>query len=271
MKVIKSVASAVAAVMMFVGGTAVAADKTTVKVVMVGIGAKNKTFDENRFPDLKFAYTPGLVSQAQAGDTGKSALALMGKSAKEIFKGQPEFLEKWWDKQELRHRAILFDKNGVAYWEGILPIGDAGKGIKDVKGDGEKTPLEKALKKVQDGDTTKFKDKKEFKPKGDGPFGGGEEYPMLNMKIPAFDVTLPSGEVTSINKLIEDGKPTLVVFFQISSTIDTAEAKKADQSDKSAGAFFSAMTKGAAGAKLDQVFLSIESELFGFDARDKSK
>lgn len=100
--------------------------------VLVGIVAKNPTFNETFFQNFKFYYTPGMVSQAQTDNKAvKGALsAFGGKAAKAIYQ-EPKIFEELWDKKELRYNALLYDENGVASWESIIdPKGD----ILDVEG-----------------------------------------------------------------------------------------------------------------------------------------
>lgn len=232
-----------------------AKSKWDLDVIMVGIGAKNPTFEESRFPDLQIVYTPGLVSQAQTGGTGKAALSLLG--GREIFKGSPKILEEWWEKTDLRNHTILFDKNGVGSWEGF--VGRRG-GILSSAGYGKKEGLDKMLKLIcKKGKTTKPKAKKKFKPK--------KVDAILNRKMPDFDVVTVSNETKSISSFIDNGRPTLVVFFQISPDADLQEAKESGKG-KSGKQFMKAMVRGAAGGAWETTFVSIESELFSFDARD---
>jgi len=235
------------------------------RVVMLGIGAKNPTFDESRFPHLTFVYTPGLVSQAKFGGTGKAAVALAG--AQEVFKGTPEVLERWWDAEDIRSHALLFDKNGICSWEGYIRQ----RAIQDIKGNPKDTKLgEMMARLVYKGETTKPDPKKKFRPekKFFKDFFHPQYDPLLRIKMPEFDVTTLSGETIKISSLIETGRPTLVVFFQITPDADLQEAKESHKG-KSGKEFFSAMVRGAAGSKFEELFINMESQLFRYDAREK--
>lgn len=239
--------------------------KEKLNVLMIGIGAKNPTFDESRFPDLTFVYTPGLVSQAKMGSAGKSALALFaGKSSREIYKGTPKVLETWWDKKNLRHHTILFDKNGIGSWEGWLNLVE-GRGdrtqMEDTRGKGKKKELSKMLKLIhKKGKTTKVKEGKDFNPKKDNA--------ILNRKMPDFDVVpFDSEESKPISSYIETGKPVLVVFFQISPDVNLKEAKESGKG-KSGKSFMKAMMAGAAGAEWEKAFVMLEKHLFGYRVKD---
>jgi len=205
-------------------------------------------------------YTPGLISQAQLHEGGKSALSLFGgKAARENFKGTPEMLVKWWDETDLRDHAILFDKNGVGAWEGSIARDD--DDLMACKGKGDEKELEDALEKfvlkTKDAD---YDTKKKFE--------ADEADALIEMKMPDFEVITPDSQKISIKSLIETGKPTMVVFFQISANVNLKEAKESG-AGKSTGGFLSSMVKGAAAGKWDTRFISLESQLFGFDAREK--
>jgi hypothetical protein len=234
-------------------------DKYDLNVIMIGIGAKNPTFTETQFPHIQFYYTPGLISQAETGETGKSALSMFGKAAREVFKGEPKMLEQWWDETDLRDHAILFDKNGVGAWEGSVARDD--DDLMACKGKGDESKLEDALETfVKDKDEADFDKGKKFDPE--------EADALLEMKMGDFEVVAPAGNTVPVKSLFVNGKPTLVVFFQISSGVNLKEAKESGEG-KSSGSFLGAMTKGAAGSKWSARMISLESQLFGYDAREK--
>ena len=227
------------------------------ELLMVGIGAKNPTFSESKFPHLNIVYTPGLKSQAQMGGTGKSALSLLGgKATREIFKGTPEFLEKWWDKTDIRYHAVLFDANGVGAWEGWI---DRRDDIMDSGGYGDDKNLGKMIKNiVKKGKTAKLKNKK---------FNAKKPDALLNMEMPDFEVVSARNVGASINSLIEDGKPTLVVFFQIPPDADLQSAKESG-AGKSSGGFLKSMVQATAGADWENMFKRLEGQFFNNTIRD---
>ena len=168
-------------------------------------------------------------------------------------------LIKWWDELDLRDHAILFDKNGVGSWEGSVARDD--DDLLACKGKGEESKLEDALEVyVTDAKTSDFDAKKQFDPE--------EADALIEMKMPEFEVITPDGQKASIKSLIETGKPTMIVFFQITPNVNLKEAKESG-AEKSSGGFLSSMVKGAAAGKWDTRFISLESQLFGFDAREK--
>lgn len=214
--------------------------KLAPRVVVLGIGEKNVTLDENQYPNLKFYYTPELLDNAD-----------------ETFSGKPEFLATLWNDKNLKETFMLFDKNGVCVTQGYRLLSqnnDIGAKL-CVDKDNLQNHLKSYVKKGKEGkeSTKEMKFKK-------------SDY-MIGYKMPEFNVSTPSGEEVSFSSIVE-GQATLVVFFQISSDIDIAEGKKADQSGKSGRAFMSAMAQGATGSRLTKVFINLESQFFNYDARD---
>ena len=78
------------------------------KIVVVFAGEKNATFDESKFPNCNFYYTPGI----EVAET-KKAKSLFGNALKSntyerTYKGTPE--EFYFTKMEY---VVFFDKNGI--------------------------------------------------------------------------------------------------------------------------------------------------------------
>ena len=218
--------------------------KIAPKVVVLGIGEKNPTLDESQYPNIKFYYTSELKSTSTADD-------------KEMFSGKPEFLATLWNDKNLKETFMLFDKNGVCVTQGYRLLSqnnDIGAKL-CVDKDNLQNHLKSYVKKGKEGKEST----KEMKLKK-------SDY-MIGYKMPEFNVTTPSGEEVSFSSIVE-GQATLVVFFQISSDIDIAEGKKADQSGKSGRAFMSAMAQGATGSSLAKLFVNLESQFFNNDVRE---
>jgi len=90
--------------------------KMAPQVVVVNIGAKNPTFNEKQYPNLKFYYSPNLKPINR-----DSTLTLMDAmiDAKYLYEGTPEFLEKIWNKNIINANSfMLFDKNNYCYTQG---------------------------------------------------------------------------------------------------------------------------------------------------------
>lgn len=232
--------------------------KNVPATIMIGIGAKNPTFDESAFKNFKFYYTPGLVSQVSAENKDNKAVkgavaAFGGKAVKAIYKGEPKILEEMWDKKELRYHALLYDKNGVACWEGII---DPFKGVVDAKGFDD-AELKEALKQYVEKEKTIEKEVSgdiEIKESGRGKY---MDYPLAERKIPDFKVTDVAGAEVAVKSVIEVGAPVLVIFFELPSDIDCRAAQESKKVS------FGQMMQSAGGGTVNQGIEKIHIQLFG--------
>lgn len=225
-----------------------AQDYGKLKVIMVGIGQQNPTIDHGKYPHLKFYYTPELKSQAEMSTNAKSALSFLGgtKASREIFKGEPKILADWWDEIDLRGHAILFDKNGVGFWQGYV---DRLPDIMDSRGYGEEKVLEDALEAIfEDGETADFDDDKEFEI--------DEDDNLIERKMIDFNVVGKDGSQKSIKELVETGNPTLVAFFAIPSDIDINALAKEEKVNDS---FLGALSQTATAFEFLKLFEKVET------------
>lgn len=225
------------------------------EIIMIGIGERNPTFNESLYPDITFYYTPDLVSQAQAGEAVKAAVALSG-AARESFSGEPEFIANVNDEHDLKKAFFVFDKNGVCYSHGY-DIGRRGDLIKTVGIDGNS--LGDTFKDVLTKEKEAKKSKKEMKIKKD-------DF-MLGHQMPDFNIVSPDGASVSIKSITESGKPVMIIFFQLSKDLDIQAAKESGKG-KSGKSFGKAMLSGAAGVTLTNLCNSIESEFFQYDVEE---
>ena len=215
-------------------------------VVLIGIGEKNATFNESRYPDLKFYYTPELTIKTPGNRMNNA-----------VVEGEPEFIQTIWNNKNFKNGFMLFDKNGVCAAMGydIMRQKDIG-----ARGCADKKSLNDHLKTyVKKGKTMK-KSTKEMKLKKSNFFVGYE--------MPEFKVKNANGEAFSITSITKSGKPTLVIFFHIPANLDLNAGKKGDYSKSTGKSFFKAMIKGAKGAKNQRLFPELESEFFQYDARE---
>jgi hypothetical protein len=177
---------------------------------------------------------------------------------KETYKGSPEFVAEMWNDKELEGAFMLFDKNGLCVTQGyhlLQQQSDIGR-RRCIDNDKLEEHLKKYVKKGKDGKEARGKMKMR---KSDF---------MVGRYMPEFNVADVDGNEVSVNDVIKQDAPTLVVFFHLSKDLDIEEAKKADQSDKSGKGFMQAMTEGAAGAKVSEVFVNLESQFFQNDVRE---
>lgn len=235
-------------IVFFIASTLLAQDMRKVNMIMVGIGGQNPTLDHGKYPHLKFYYTPDLKSEAQLSTNEKSALSLFGgmKASREIFKGEPKILADWWDEIDLRGHAILFDKNGVGFWQGWI---DRANDILDSRGYGEEKDLDDALEAVlEDQETADFDDNKEFE--------ADENDNLIERKMVEFNVVNKKGENFSVKSLVETGKPTMLIFFSIPIDIDINAVANKEKREES---FLGSLTQTAAGNEYEKLFQRIET------------
>lgn len=211
------------------------------EVVLIGVGEKNASFDEARFPDLKFYYTPEL-SSADEGVT---------------FTGSPEFVKTIWNDKSFKDGFMLFDKNGVCVTMGydINRQNDIGGRMCTDK----KTLNDHLRTYVKKGKTGKASSKDMKMKKSDF---------MLAHKMPEYDVNNSAGDTVKVSSICESGKPVLVIFFNIPKAVDLNAANQAGNKKTGRG-FLNAMKQGAGGAKQQKLFVELESEFFQYDARQK--
>lgn len=227
------------------------------KVVLIGIGEKNPTFNEAQYPDIEFYYTPGLVSQSQISDAGKAALALTG-DARETFAGDPKFLQDALAEHNLINAFFVFDKSGVCYTHGYEIGRRGGDYLKSVGIDGK--TIADAFKETMEKEKVAKESKKEMKIKKD-------DF-MISRKLPPFSVVALDGSEVTIKSITENKEPVIIIFFQLSKDLDIQEAKKSGEG-KTGKQFGKAMLSGAAGSTITSLCENIESQFFHFDAREK--
>lgn len=226
-----------------------------VRVVMLGIGAKNPTFDDQRFPHLRVVYAADLRSQASLGDGGRAAVtALAGDAAREQFSGEPADLARWWDEMDLRNHALFIDRHGVVAWQGWI---DRRDGILKSASAGDGALLGSVMAEIIEDGLPAPASSQPFDPKkADGAIGAS---------LPDWSLQAADGSSVKLHTVLADA-PTLLVIFQIQSTGDLQAAKRS-QEDKSFGSFMSSMMQGAASDKVANMFVRLESELFDHRVR----
>lgn len=226
------------------------------EIILIGIGAKNPTFNEAQYPHLKFYYTPELAYEQQTGDGSKGA-AVLGSVADDILVGSPEFFTTINSEHDLLKCYFLFDKSGVCYTQGYNIT--RREGLMDATGPDDKS-LAIAFKETVKKEKVAKPNKKEMKLK--------KSDFMIGYKMPDCKIVDASGKEIGTNAITENGKPALVLFFQLASDIDIQAAKESG-AGKTGGAFMKDMMNGAKGATITGFCEKIESEFFGHDAREK--
>jgi len=226
------------------------------KVVIIGIGEKNPTFNEQQYPNLKFYYTPQLVPQNENLSESASATAsLLSESVKILYKGEPEFLSNLWNDVINNGFFMLFDNESRCYTLGydILRQNDD---IDNRLCIDKKTLNENVKAVVKKGKVIK-QNKKEIivqEKKFDKT--------MVGNKLPDFNVVDVDGNTISINSIINN-EPTLIVFFNLPKNIDINKAK----AEKAATV--KSMFSAASGSSISSLFINLESQIFNNNIRNR--
>jgi len=158
-------------------------------VIAIHIGPKNATFDESKFSDIKFFYTPDL------------------KYTDKAVTGTPVVLTKWLNKGLRLDDAIVLDKNGDGAFIGFLM---RDKRIEDAFSQGDLDSLGNVLRNVvEEGRATPHTT--------DKPLKLDDLSGILGKKLPNIEMVNASGEATDTQTVIyEAGElPTLIYFYRV--------------------------------------------------------
>jgi len=182
--------------------------KYQAKIVVVFMGEKNATFDEEMFPNFEFYYTPGIIGTEKKANTlsGKIAGSITGddySTAYDVsFSGTPEAAYKTKITE-----TVLFDKNGYVsgLYKSFSNIALSPK--KNLQGTIEFAHYNAISKDyIKKGDETKKAKKAPKKPT--------HLFDYYGMEIPFdFEVENAAGEKKSLRNLVK-GEP-LTIFHSL--------------------------------------------------------
>lgn len=225
------------------------------KVVVIGIGEKNPTFNEEQYPNLKFYYTPQLVPQNENINETASAAVSLSDGAQILYKGQPEFLSNLWNNVIANNFFMLFDNESRCYTLGydlLRQNNDIGNRLcidKKTLNEHVKAIVKKG-KVIKQNKKEIIVQKKKF------------NKTMVGNKLPDFNVVDVNGDSISINSVINN-EPTLLVFFNLPKNIDINKAK----TEKTAT--MKSMFSAASGSSISSLFINLESQVFNNNVREK--
>ena len=225
------------------------------KVVIIGIGEKNPTFNEKQYPDLKFYYTPQLVPQNENISETAAAAASLSDGVKILYKGQPEFLSNLWNNVISNNFFMLFDSKSQCYTLGydlLRQNNDIGNRLcidKKTLNDHVKDVVKKG-KVIKPNKKEIIVQKKKF------------NKTMVGNELPDFNVVDIDGNSISINSVINN-EPTLLVFFNLPKNIDVNKAKTEKK------ATMKSMFSAASGSSISSLFINLESQVFNNNIREK--
>ena len=207
------------------------------KVIAIGVGDKNVTLDESKFPDISVYYVPTMSAN-------------MNLDGKMVFKGKPEVITKWFNCSNDVNNFLVVAQNGVIYDQGKSIT--AGTDMLNVDTE-KKGNLYKAIRNVLRGKEKK-ESKKAIKPCDDGGF--------IKRKLPNFSIITPDGDQTTTDAVIPKDIPTLVIFFYLNPEAYIGGDKEGDVDIRSKE-YMSRMAESMSGVMGAQPLIQVERELFG--------
>ncbi|NPA35908.1 MAG: hypothetical protein GXO47_03560 [Chlorobi bacterium] len=246
-------------------------------VVVLFLGEKNPTFDESKYPDLKFYYLPEIKmvpsreTKEKKTIAGKIIKATFGSTPDNIPTGQPEEIIKLGVNEK---DAFLFDKNGTFTGSAWGGFDIAERGIneqafltcgkrKTVTTDGkyyEYSKFEDLAKNYIKKGKTNNKKINNGKPKKNS---NPDHYKYLyGKKWPDFKVKDASGKEYSFNEIVS-GKPlTLVYVVHLNKDTDLNAAYESGK-DKTGKEYVNDVWSSLAGGSQIYTLALIESQVFG--------
>jgi hypothetical protein len=206
-------------------------------VIAIHIGPKNATFDESKFSDIKFFYTPNL------------------KYTDKAVTGTPVVLTKWVNKGLRLDEAIVLDKNGNGSFIGFLM---RDKRIEDAFSQGDLDSLGNVLKSV-------VEENRATPHTTDKPLKLDDLSGILGKQLPNIEMENAAGEATDTQTVIYDGKelPTLVYFFRVPPQHKFQSAEEAMKDVETPMQALAGIAGMSASDEHYSIFERLESELYG--------
>jgi len=210
---------------------------TEAEVVAIGIGDKNATLDESKFPNMDIYYTPSI--------------SVTGNSAHKSYAGEPAFLAEWMNGIGEPNDFLILGSNGVVYDQGTAILDEAYVTEADTERRGN---ILKAVERVTEDDKT-FRESR-------GDVDVEDEKGFVRHTIPLFTMMTPSGNSVNSDAVFENGKAKLVIFFYLDA--DTYIGGEDDSRAEVRGReYMRGRRESSSGVKGVQSLIQIERELFG--------
>ncbi|QIA09267.1 hypothetical protein [Draconibacterium halophilum] len=227
------------------------------KVVVLFMGEKNPTFDESKFPDCEFYYTPGITAEEKKAKTVASAgLGALGIKGTERdydidFSGTPE--EAYATNI---CEAVFFDKNG-----NVSGLFRSAKNVctspkKNLKGSMDFVNYDSFSKDyIKKEKTTKAAKKAPKKPK--------HLFDYYGSGFPAdFEVVNANGEKAMVSELVTGNPLTLFYCLYLSPGIDLAAGMESGNEKKGTD-YINDNINTVKGIKKLSLLSDIEYDIFG--------
>lgn len=231
--------------------------KYQAKIVVLFMGEKNPTFDESKFPNCSFYYTPGIKGSEEkvesAASKGLGALGIKGTESdyKVTFSGIPEEAYK-----TNICKAVLFDKNGNVSGSYKTFDNVAVSPKKNMQGAITYVSYNSFSKDyIKKGDETKKAKKAPKKPK--------HLFDYYGLPFPYdFEVENAQGEKTMVSELVKGEALTLFYALYLSPEIDLQAGMESGK-DKKSKEYINASINTAKGQKKLEFLVALEKDIFG--------
>lgn len=253
-------------------GVLVSQMKYQPETIVIVLAEKNPTFDETRFPDIKFFYTPDLKLKENplgksSKDKKKSAWSsatgvglTAGKEAHDSYTGKPEFLV---DHSVSSGHAYIMDKN-----ERVVGKTYNGKNEDFNSGTEFLTSFNK-LQRVWETESLGAITKELIKKNKvmDPPKEKKKKKDAENKKIDIgevmtnFEVTDSQGNSINTNKLFNNSA-TLLVFVYINPEFDMQQGKESGK-DKKGSEYANEVAQFIAAEKQMDILYNLERGIYG--------
>ncbi len=227
------------------------------KVVVLFMGEKNPTFDESKFPNCDFYYTPGITAEEKklesVASKGLGALGIKGTETNYdvVFSGTPE--EAY---ATTITEAVFFDKNG-----NVSGLFKSAKNVctspkKNLQGSMDFVNYDSFSKDyIKKGNTTKEAKKAPKKPK--------HLFDYYGSGFPAdFEVVNAKGEKAMVSELVTGNPLTLFYCLYLSPEIDLAAGMESGKGKKGKD-YINDNINTVKGIKQLSLLSDIEYDIFG--------
>lgn len=250
---------------LFLGLVATAQMKYQPKAIVIFKGEKNPTFNESKYPNLTFYYTPGitleqgLIENSKENETLNAALSITGLDGflSQDFVGSPKIFNevKMWG-------CYLFDKNVTVtgYVKNLQSVQVSAR--KNMQGQYVYEDFKAICKDyVKKGNTTKLSKKKLKKSMWDNVWTM-QDY--IGFKIPKdFEIENKTGEKIMFSSIAQGNNLTLVYFLYLNPNFDLSQGKESG-ADKKSGEYAGDVLSTVAADKQINILSDIESVVFGY-------
>ncbi len=215
-----------------------ATEVSDAEVIAIGIGERNSTLDESKFPNTTVYYTPSIKITHMA----------LGEKK---FSGNPSFLAKWFNTSGEANDFLVLGKNGIVYDQGKSIV--EGQYMEKVETE-RKGSFERAAYAVTVKDRTLKESRK--------PLDVSDEKGFIRRRLPSFTMTDTEGNSVNSTSVFENGKPKLVIFFYLNPDTYIGSEKESGDEIRSKE-YMRGRMESSSGVEGVRALIQVERELFG--------